>query len=254
MADKEDKQNKEKQNLLGDKSEGTKYNDLRQKISGLLALVFIAILDTVSLSSVQLLEKRIPDFELNTFRSASPLVFYFLGMPITRKWPLIPRTHLLTAFFYVLLSFVWPITVFIGVTFLPLTTVQCVMQTTNIAIGVVMFYIFLKETISIQILVSALVAICGVIMVIQPDFIFNHNHTTPFHNSSAKPTNLTFEAMDSSAKLTNFILETRDSYAKTNFTFDAMNFSSNLTNLTLDAVETTSSNDYHVPQWLPYLL
>ena len=255
MADEKNKQDQEKQSLLEDKSEGTKYNDLRRKISGLLALVSIGILDTVSFSSVQLLEKRIPDFELNTFRSASPLLFYLLGMTITRKWPLVPKSDLLTAFFYVLLSFIWPITVYIGVTFLPLTTVQCVMQTTNIATGVILFYIFLKETVSIQVFVSALVSICGVIMVIQPDFIFNHDHSPLLNNSSANLTNFTLEAMGSPEKLTNFIFEAIDSSEKlTNLTFEPMDSSEKLTNLTMEAVDISSSNDYHVLQWLPYLL
>ena len=106
-------------------------------------------------------------------------------------------------------------------------------------------------------------------VVIQSDFIFNHDHNPLFHNSSVnltnltleamdspeKLTNLTFEVMESSGKLTNLTFEPMDSSEKlTNLTLEAMNFSSKLMNLTLEAMDTHSSNDYQVTQWLPYLL
>ena len=46
-----------------------------ESLKGIIAVFSVVILNTISASCVQLLGRRIPDFELNTFRSAVPLIF-----------------------------------------------------------------------------------------------------------------------------------------------------------------------------------
>ena len=50
-----------------------------QSLKGVIATFAQVLLFTASATSVQLLERRIPDLELNTFRNAVPAVLYALG-------------------------------------------------------------------------------------------------------------------------------------------------------------------------------
>ena len=61
---------KEKKNLDQEKQEANKS----QKLIGLSSLVLTVLTITASATSVQLLERTVPDFELNTFRTGTALL------------------------------------------------------------------------------------------------------------------------------------------------------------------------------------
>ena len=143
-----------------------------QKIKGLFAAclwIFFMIMSTVS---VQLLEKRIPDFELNTFRCTLPLLMSSFGILLTRKWPVIDKKEIISTSLYSLLGFLCTMTVYISATLLPVASVQSLSQTANITTGIILFFVFLDEKPTILIVISALMCISGVMLVIQPNFIF----------------------------------------------------------------------------------
>ena len=47
-----------------------------ESFKGIIAVFSVVILYTASATCVQLLERRIPDLELNAFRCGIPLIFY----------------------------------------------------------------------------------------------------------------------------------------------------------------------------------
>ena len=126
------------------------------------------ILYTVSATSVQLLERRIPDLELNTFRSGIPLIFYSIGLFVMRRWPIIERSQIGVALLYSLVGSSSKMGEFVAMTFLPAATVSCVYSTSSIISGLLLYALCLKELATLRKMLFAAICVCGVILVIQP--------------------------------------------------------------------------------------
>ena len=141
-------------------------------VKGLIGACLWVIFMVISTVSVQLLQKRIPDFELNAFRCGLPLVITSIGILVTRKWPVIERKEIISTSLYSILSFMCSIAIYVAATLLPLASVQSLSETANIITGIILFCIFLDDKPTILGITSALICSCGVILVIQPDFIF----------------------------------------------------------------------------------
>ena len=65
-----------------------------QTFKEIMAAFTFALLLATSGASVQLLERRIPDLELNGIRSFTPLVLSAIWMIFKRKFPAVPRKDL----------------------------------------------------------------------------------------------------------------------------------------------------------------
>ena len=159
---------KEKKNLHLEKQEANKS----QKLIGLFALVLTVLTITASATSVQLLERTVPDFELNTFRTGTALLLCSLVVLYKREWPWIPRSEVAVVSLSSVLSFISSVCYYIAVSVLPLTSVESLQVTSCISSGIPMFAFFLKERITVKRLLFAALCICGVILVTQPDFLF----------------------------------------------------------------------------------
>ena len=129
-------------------------------------------LHVLSAVCVQLLERKIPDFELNTFRCGTGFILFSLGFLFMRRRPVIPRKIWFSTACYGAIIFANTIATYTSVTFIPLTSLQAMKITVNITSGVVLFAIFLKEKIDLKLLIVSLVCSVGVVLIIQPEFIF----------------------------------------------------------------------------------
>ena len=143
-----------------------------QKSTGVLAAFLRLLSVVVSNASVQLLERRIPDFELNTFRCALPFLLSAVWMVIKGHLPVISRDEISSTSLYSLLCFSTSIAMYVAVTLLPMSTMQSLRETCNIVSGILLFYIILDEKPTCFVFISASLCICGVLLVIQPSFIF----------------------------------------------------------------------------------
>ena len=161
--------------LVSTKDNWSKYIGLAK---GYLAVFLYLVCVVASASSVQLLENRIPDFELNSFRCATPFIFSALAIIVTRNWPIIERSEISSTILYSVLCLLAAITMYAAATFLPLASVQCIVQTVNITSGMCLFYLLLDDKMDIYVLMSALMCIGGVILVIQPSFMFNNEKSS----------------------------------------------------------------------------
>ena len=153
-----------------------------QKAKGIFTSCVWVICMVISIVSVQLLERRIPDFELNAARCALPFLLSTIFMVARRTLPLIARTEIFSTSLYSLLSFICSVSLYIAATLLPVSSVQSVSQASNILSGVILFYLFLDDKPTLPVLISVLMCVCGVLLVIQPSFIFHHK--TPSGNSA----------------------------------------------------------------------
>ena len=118
--------------------------------------------------SVQILERRIEDFELNIFRNIVPLILYSVGFVIARKFPLIERDKIPVTALYLLFVFCDGVGFYISISLLPAALAACLRNVSCVISGLFLFSFFWKE--SIRVGNSCLVIICvlGILLLIQP--------------------------------------------------------------------------------------
>ena len=109
------------------------------------------------------------------FRYIAPLAVFSVGFIARRKLPAIPKAEICGACLYIINNVVYSITLYIAVTLVPVASVQCVLQTVNIISGIILFCIILDEKVTRFLILSALMCIGGVLLVLQPTFIFGNN-------------------------------------------------------------------------------
>ena len=98
--------------IISTKGRQIKY---RETIKGLVAAFLYIFCVVISATSVQLLESRIPNFELNMFRYIAPLAVFSLGFIATRKLPAIPKAEICGAYLYTINNLIYSITLYIAV-------------------------------------------------------------------------------------------------------------------------------------------
>ena len=141
-------------------------------LKGFSAAFFAVLMIVTSTTSVQLLQRRIPDFELNTIRTAIALLSYSVVMLYRKESLLVPRSEILVTFCFCFLSFVNSIGFYIAVTFVPVSYVEAIRITSGIASGLFLFAVFWKETITTRGVCCAACCVMGVLLITQPPFLF----------------------------------------------------------------------------------
>ena len=165
-----------------------KITEIRfETFKGVLALMLMVLFLVISSSSVQLLGRTIPDFELTTFRCVTGLVFFALVSLCKRQWPLVPRSEVPVTLCYGISNFAMSFTLYVAASIIPLASAQSIQITSGLASGLVLFAIFCKEKMAVKRISFVLLCIIGVILVIQPQFIFKickENKMSPDENST----------------------------------------------------------------------
>ena len=121
-----------------------------QSFKGIVATFVGEFLFILSGACVQLLERRIPDFELNTFRNGIPLILYTIVVLATRKWPVIKRDKIGVTFLYTVVTFTNGFLFFVSITFLPASTVSSVVITSVITFGLIIFSLFADNRVTVK--------------------------------------------------------------------------------------------------------
>ena len=139
-----------------------------QSFKGIVATFVGKFLFILSGACVQLLERRIPDFELNTFRNGIPLIVYTIVVLAKRKWPAIKRDKIGVTFLYTVVTFTNGFLIFVSITFLPASTVSSMVITSVITFGLIIFSLFADNKVTLETVLFAALCVGGVILVIQP--------------------------------------------------------------------------------------
>ena len=140
-----------------------------EKLKGIFFCICVGSIVVTPATCVQLLERNIPDFELNTCRFATSGILFTLGITCTtRQWPIIPKSEIISTFSLDFIVFLGTVTHYLAVTFIPLATAQSIFLISGIISGLILFAIFLEDKITILKLTLTVSCMCGVILVIQP--------------------------------------------------------------------------------------
>ena len=104
----------EKEALLQEEGGTSFLQALKGTVLSFTAVFFF----TTFATCVQLLERRIPDFELNAFRFGIPLLFYVIKLLIRSEVPKIDRDKWAVTIGYTIAAFVSSFTYFVSVSLL----------------------------------------------------------------------------------------------------------------------------------------
>ena len=155
-----------------DQKEESKIN----KCKGILVSFAWVPLTVVSTTSVQLLERQIPDFELNALRFGTAGLLFAIGLIfVKRQFPFIPKIEISSVSGFGALTFCSVVSLYTAVTFISLTSVQSVCLSTFIITGIILYATFLNEQITLKMVFAAVLCCSGVLLVIQPQFVFQNS-------------------------------------------------------------------------------
>ena len=161
------REDSEQQGLLGDE-QSPKRGSIVDTLKGIIAAFTTVIMHAIGATCVQLLQRRIPDLELNMFRSVAPFLMYSLYFLIKCNWPIIKRDKIGITSLYIVTSFTSILCYFVAVSLLPAALVSCVSTVSCLVSGLMLFSCVGEERITLKRILFAAICIFGVIMVIQP--------------------------------------------------------------------------------------
>ena len=167
----------ELESLFGTSKDEKPATTYFQKAKGLIAAFAYVPLLVIS-STVQLLQRQIPDFELNAIRFGTAGILFSIGVIIvTRKCHVVPKLEIKSVLGMGTVTFCSTIAIFTALTFVPLSTAQSIYLSSCLICGVVLFAIFLDEKITFKSVLFVTLCCSGVLLVIQSGFIFSANKT-----------------------------------------------------------------------------
>ena len=118
------------------------------------------------------LNRSIGDFELAFLRNGFGLLAFVCVMVYQRKLPTVPKCHIGTV---IVCCFMYnnSIGTYIAVTLVPVSSVQCIAIASGMCSGVILFSTFLSEKITFKNVIFVSLCVCGVVFVVQPNFLFH---------------------------------------------------------------------------------
>ena len=146
--------------------------NFKDKLKGTVVAFLVVLKYTASGVSVQLLERRIPDLELNTIRNGGACILYMAVLLLRRRYPFVRRRIFKGLFVYTVVTTICSALIFISMAMIPISVAQSLQQASQIISGILLFALILKERITIRILLSSVLCVAGIMLVIQPDFLF----------------------------------------------------------------------------------
>ena len=147
-----------------DKVRGVSFDTIK----GIIAAFVMVLLWATSAAAVQLLERRIPDVELNMFRCATPFLACATLILISKEWPLVQKDEIGATVLYTVDIFISALFYFVAISLLPAALVACITYTSSVVSALFIFSLCWNEKITMRNVMFALISVLGVVMVIQP--------------------------------------------------------------------------------------
>ncbi len=174
-----------------------------QRLKGVLAaLMYVASIIT-GVTNIQLLQRRIPDLELQAFRCAGVVIACLVWMLVKQELPTLPLPNVTPMLLYALLVTLGVTLYFIGFALIPLAEAQCTDSTSRLLSGLCIFRLCGQESFSLKKTFCVLLCFVGVILVVQP--WHRTSDKIPTWSNHSKNCTMQMEDMCSFNKKTNTI-------------------------------------------------
>ena len=169
MDDEDIQDTREEEKLLSNDGPYPQEKSYTDTLKGIAAALATVIFHGTGAVCVTLLERRIPDFELNMFRSLLPLVVYSIYFAAKSTWPVsVVKENSVITCLYVTAAFSAVTCYFIAVSLLPAALVSCGSYVSCLIAGIILFAVFAEEFITVKRLVFVGLCVVGILLVDQP--------------------------------------------------------------------------------------
>ncbi len=146
----------------------TQHRPWLQSLKGIIAAFLMVASQTMGVTSVQELQRRIPDLELQAFRCSGVVIACMVWMLIKQELPIVPMPDIPAMALYSLLVTILATATYIGFALVALTTAQCTKSTFELLCGLYIFWLCRLERFSLLRVVFVMLCVAGVLLVIQP--------------------------------------------------------------------------------------
>ncbi len=139
-----------------------------EAFKGILVAFFIPISHVTGGTSVELLERRIPDLQLQAFRSFAIVLFTLMWISYSVQLPIVPFSDVVATVLYAFLTTLGATAIYISFALIPVTAAQCTNSTLNLLSGLLIFGLCGKERIGPAKVLFVFLCVAGVVLVLQP--------------------------------------------------------------------------------------
>ena len=135
-----------------------------------------------SVASVQVLSGSIPEFELNSWRFGTQVIVVLLFMIVNQKYNIaVPRSRWLHLCVIIITAFLFNVIYFLAAEYVPVGTLAG-MSNAVFILSNALVTLCIREERRLHLYVSACLAIAGILMLTQPEFIFHQANS--YHTSN----------------------------------------------------------------------
>lgn len=139
-----------------------------ETLKGITASVLHILFHILGVTFVQLLQRRIPDLELQVFRCFGVVIACMIWLVVQQKQPTVPLPEIPALFLYAILVIGSATATYIGFALIPASAAQCAEDTSELFSGLFVFWVCVHERITPYKVVCVFLCIVGVVLVIQP--------------------------------------------------------------------------------------
>ncbi len=150
----------------------------QENLKGIVAASLSVVTLILGVTSVQLLERRVPDLELQVFRCVAIVGFCLVWMLFCSSSLKVPVSEIGATLLYSLVITLDSTTIYMAYSLIPGSAAQCSISAGSILSGLLIFWLCKQETFSPMKVALSLLCLGGVVLVIQPW----HRYTHLIHN------------------------------------------------------------------------
>ncbi len=148
-----------------------------ENLKGIVAASLSVIMLILGVTSVQLLERRVPDLELQVFRCVAIVGFCLMWMLFFSSSLKVPMSETGATLLYSVVITLDSTTIYMAYSLIPVTAAQCSISGGSILFGLLIFWLCRQETFGPVKILLSLVCLGGVVLVIQPWHRYMHSAT-----------------------------------------------------------------------------
>ncbi len=150
------------------KEQEEKHKPWTQSLKGILAAFLSVFMYVVGVTNLQLLQRRVPDLELQVFRSFGVVIISLIAMLLHQKTPKIPLPDIPAMFLYGVIMTLYCTALYIGFSLISETLAQSADTTCCLLSGLLIFWLCGQEMFNFKRALFAMLCLAGVLFIIQP--------------------------------------------------------------------------------------
>ncbi len=139
-----------------------------KSLKGILAGLLLTVSHIIGVTSIQLLERRIPDLELQAFRSIAIITFCLVWMVYNFQSPKVPVSDIFATLLYTVVVTFQSIAAYMSFALTSSSAAQCSLTSVSLLGGLLIFALCGREKVGLAKVTFVVLSLAGVVLVFQP--------------------------------------------------------------------------------------